>query len=86
MLSDETGPFNIGSEEMVSINELVDIVADVAGKNIKIKHIDGPLGVRGRNSDNKLIKEKLNWDYSMSLKDGIKITYDWIEKQLLNIE
>ena len=85
MLSDETGPFNIGSEEMVSINELVDIVADVAGKNIKIKHIDGPLGVRGRNSDNKLIK-KLNWDYSMSLKDGIKITYDWIEKQLLNIE
>ena len=86
MLSNETGPFNIGSEEMVSINELVDIVADVAGKNIKIKHIDGPLGVRGRNSDNKLIKEKLNWDYSMSLKDGIKITYDWIEKQLLNIE
>ena len=75
MLSNETGPFNsIGSEEMVSINELVDIVADVAGKNIKIKHIDGPLGVRGRNSDNKLIKEKLNWDYSMSLKDGIKIT------------
>ena len=86
MLSNETGPFNIGSEEMVSINELVDIVADVAGKNITIKHIDGPLGVRGRNSDNKLIKEKLNWDYKMSLKDGIKITYDWIEKQLLNIE
>ena len=86
MLSNETGPFNIGSEEMVSINELVDIVADIAGKNIIIKHIDGPLGVRGRNSDNKLIKEKLNWDYKMSLKDGIKITYDWIEKQLLNIE
>ncbi len=52
---------NIGSDEMVSINQLVDIVADIAGKRIHKKHIDGPLGVRGRNSDNRLIEEKLGW-------------------------
>ena len=82
MDSNFIGPVNIGSEEMVSINQLVDTAAKVAGKTIKKKHIDGPLGVRGRNSNNDLIKEKLNWNYSMTLEEGIKKTYDWIVKQI----
>jgi nucleoside-diphosphate-sugar epimerase len=82
--SDFMGPVNIGSEEMVTINQLADIAAKVAGKNITKKHIDGPLGVRGRNSNNDLIREKLQWDYSMSLEDGISNTYNWINKQLGN--
>ena len=82
MSSDFSEPINIGSEEMVSINELVSIVSKAANKEIKIKHIDGPLGVRGRNSNNDLIRSKLDWDYSMSLNDGIKKTFDWIESQL----
>tara|TARA_B100001121_G_C18699233_1_gene626606 strand:+ start:6385 stop:7383 length:999 start_codon:yes stop_codon:yes gene_type:complete len=77
-------PINIGSEEMVSINKLVEIVCEVAEKNINIKHIDGPLGVRGRNSNNDLIREQLNWDYQYSLKEGISITYKWINKQVQN--
>ena len=85
--SDFTGPVNIGSEEMVSINELVDIAAKVADKDVEKNHIDGPLGVRGRNSNNDLIREKLDWDYTMTLEEGIKKTYDWInEEQLGNIE
>jgi len=78
------GPVNIGSEEMVSINTLADTAAKIAGKAITKKHIDGPLGVRGRNSNNDLIREKLQWDYSMSLEDGIAKTYDWINSQLKN--
>ena len=78
MDSDFMGPVNIGSEEMVSINELVRITAKVAHKSIGRDHVDGPLGVRGRNSNNDLIREKLGWDYSQSLEDGIKKTYDWI--------
>ena len=81
--SDFTGPVNIGSEEMVSINELVDIAAKVAGKDVEKNHIDGPLGVRGRNSNNDLIREKLDWDYSMTLEEGIKKTYDWINEEQL---
>ena len=81
--SDFTGPVNIGSEEMVSINELVDIAAKVAGKDVDKNHIDGPLGVRGRNSNNDLIREKLDWDYSMTLEEGIKKTYDWINEEQL---
>lgn len=77
-------PINIGSEEMVSINKLVEIVCEVAEKNINIKHIDGPLGVRGRNSNNDLIRKQLNWDYQYSLKEGISITYKWINKQVQN--
>ena len=70
---------------MVSINELVDIAAKVADKEVEKNHIDGPLGVRGRNSNNDLIREKLDWDYTMTLEEGIKKTYDWInEKQLGN--
>ena len=82
--SDFMGPVNIGSEEMVSINKLADTAAKVAGKVITKKHIDGPLGVRGRNSNNDLIREKLNWNYSMTLEEGIAKTYDWIDKQLVN--
>ena len=82
-----TGPVNIGSEEMVSINQLVDIAAKVSGKDVEKNHIDGPLGVRGRNSNNDLIREKLDWDYTMTLEEGIKKTYDWInEEQLGNIK
>ncbi len=76
-------PINIGSEEMVSINQLVEIVSKIANKKIKINHIDGPLGVRGRNSENSLVREVLNWDYEYSLEDGIKITYEWISKQII---
>ena len=72
------GPVNIGSEEMVTINHLAEIVMQVANKKLSIKHIDGPLGVRGRNSDNKLIKEKLGWAPSKSLREGIAKTYAWI--------
>jgi nucleoside-diphosphate-sugar epimerase len=82
MESDFCGPVNIGSEEMVSINQLVKIAADVAGKQISIKHISGPLGVRGRNSDNRLIREKLGWAPSAPLYEGIKKTYDWISSEV----
>ena len=80
--SDFTGPVNIGSEEMVSINVLVDIAAKVSGKKVEKNHIEGPLGVRGRNSNNDLIREKLGWDYSMTLEEGISKTYNWINSQL----
>ena len=78
MESDFMGPMNIGSEEMVTINQLVKIVSDVSGKQVNIKHIDGPTGVRGRNSDNDLMREKLNWCPSKSLREGIEKTYSWI--------
>ena len=73
---------NIGSEEMVTINELVETAAKVAGKEVQKIHIDGPLGVRGRNSNNDLIRENLDWDYSQTLEEGIRITYNWIEEQI----
>lgn len=82
MISDFTGPVNVGSEEMVTINELVRMVAQVAGKDIKIKNIPGPTGVRGRNSDNKLIREKLNWEPSQPLIDGLTKTYKWVEQKV----
>jgi len=81
--SDFTGPVNIGSEEMVSINQLVDIASKVSDKEVEKNHIDGPLGVRGRNSNNDLIREKLDWDYTMTLEEGIKKTYDWINEEQL---
>ena len=80
--SDCAGPFNIGSEEIVSINKLAEIVSDVADKKIRIEHIPGPLGVRGRNSDNKLIREKLGYDPQYPLREGIAKTYEWISKQV----
>ena len=82
MISDFTGPVNVGSEEMVTINELVRLVAQLAGKDIRIKNIPGPTGVRGRNSDNKLIREKLNWEPSQPLVEGLAKTYKWIEQQV----
>jgi GDP-D-mannose 3',5'-epimerase len=82
MESDFMGPVNIGSEEMVTINELVDVAAKVANKKVEKVHIDGPLGVRGRNSNNDLINEKLGWDYSMTLEEGISKTYNWIKEHL----
>ena len=83
MDSDFMGPVNIGSEEMVTINQLVETAAKVAGKFVDKEHIlDAPLGVRGRNSNNDLIREKLGWDYSQSLEEGIAKTYKWIETQI----
>ncbi|WP_374619714.1 NAD-dependent epimerase/dehydratase family protein [Devosia sp.] len=76
------GPVNIGSEEMVTINGLVDIVAEIAGKRIDKHHIPGPTGVRGRNSDNRLIEEKLGWRPSQTLTAGLERTYEWIERQV----
>ena len=83
MQSDFTGPVNIGSEEMVTINQLVDIACSIEGKSLNKNHIPGPLGVRGRNSNNDLIREKLQWDYSMPLKNGIEKTYSWIKDQII---
>ena len=84
MDSEFIGPVNIGSEEMVTINQLVDTAAKVAGKKIEKNHIPGPLGVRGRNSSNDLIREKLGWDYSQTLEEGICKTYNWILEQIEN--
>ena len=82
--SEYLGPFNIGSDEMVTINKLAKMIIEIAGKKLSIKHIKGPLGVRGRNSDNKFIKEKLNWAPSLPLKYGLKKTYVWIKEQVNN--
>ncbi len=76
------GPVNIGSEEMVTINHLAEMIMKIANKNLTIKHIPGPLGVRGRNSDNRLIEEKLNWKPTRPLIEGIEKTYRWIEEQI----
>lgn len=83
MDSDFIGPVNIGSEEMVTINQLAEMVSGIAGKNIQIKNIPGPTGVRGRNSDNKLIKEKLGWSPSQPLQNGLRETYKWINQQVM---
>ncbi len=82
MESNFTGPVNIGSEEMVTINLLADLIMDIAGKRLKIRHIKGPLGVRGRNSDNRLIQEKLDWKPTRSLREGLEKTYGWIATQV----
>jgi nucleoside-diphosphate-sugar epimerase len=82
MRSDVVGPVNIGSEERISINGLADLVADVAGKRILKRHIPGPLGVRGRNSDNQLIRASLGWAPDQPLRAGIERTYAWVERQL----
>lgn len=82
MNSDFTGPVNIGSDEMISINDLAYMTASIAGKEIKIKHIPGPQGVRGRNSDNTLIQEKLGWRPSATLYAGMFKTYSWIKSQV----
>ncbi len=76
-------PVNIGSDEMVSINGLAGMIADIAGKRIDINHIPGPQGVRGRNSDNRLINEKLGWAPSQPLRAGLERSYEWIERQVM---
>lgn len=76
------GPVNIGSDEMVTINQLAEMAMEIAGKKITLKHIEGPLGVRGRNSDNTLIKEKLGWAPNQPLKEGLAKTYAWISEQI----
>jgi nucleoside-diphosphate-sugar epimerase len=81
MESDFSGPVNIGSEEMISINEFTRMIIKISGKNLKINNIKGPEGVRGRNSDNLLIKEKLNWSPSIPLIEGVIKTYNWILSQ-----
>jgi len=95
MKSDFTEPVNIGSEEMVTINELAEIAILCSGKKISVKNLDGkefedkygfpvPMGVRGRNSDNKLFRENIGWDSKYPLREGIKKTFDWINSQLKN--
>jgi len=86
MQSDFEGPVNIGSDEMVTINELAQMAINISGKQITIKNIPGPLGVRGRNSDNLLIQQKLGWVPNYLLQVGIKKTYEWIQKQYDNIK
>jgi len=82
MRSKFSGPVNIGSEEMVAIDQLTKMIIDISGKKLKMKHIPGPQGVRGRNSDNRLIYRKLKWKPKQPLRDGIQKTYEWIEEQV----
>ena len=82
MESDFIGPVNIGSEEMISINDYAKMIIDISGKKIEIKNIEGPTGVAGRNSDNALIREKLNWEPQISLRESTEITYKWISEQV----
>jgi nucleoside-diphosphate-sugar epimerase len=82
MESDFSGPVNVGSEEMVTINRLAEIIMEIAGKRLTIRHIPGPLGVRGRNSDNRLIRERLGWAPGRLLREGLAKTYGWIAAQV----
>ena len=82
MDSDFTGPVNIGSDEMISINDLARMVIGISKKELTVKNISGPLGVRGRNSDNNLYLKKIGWRVSESLKSGIEKTFNWINKQV----
>lgn len=82
MNSNFTGPVNIGSEEMISINDLAHVVAGIANKEIKIHNIKGPTGVAGRRSDNRLIKESIDWEPSEPLIEGLRRTYHWIERMV----
>ena len=82
MQSDFEGPVNIGSDELISINDLARMTAEIAGKKVVLKHIEGPLGVRGRRSDNRLIEEKLGWRPTRPLREGMEKTYRWIEEQV----
>jgi nucleoside-diphosphate-sugar epimerase len=86
MESDFMGPVNIGSEEMVTIDQLANFAIGISERDINKNHIDGPTGVRGRNSDNTLIREKLNWEPKFSLREGLERTYDWIEEEIVKKE
>ena len=82
MRSDYSEPLNLGQDRLVTINELADLVADAAGVNIEKRHVEGPQGVRGRNSDNTRLREVLGWEPTISLEDGLAETYTWIEQQV----
>lgn len=82
MNSSYTQPLNLGQDRLISINELADMVASIAGIKIQKKHIDGPQGVRGRNSDNSKLEEVLKWTPQISLEEGLKLTYEWIEQEV----
>ncbi len=82
MRSDWTGPLNIGSEEMVTINQLTEMIMNIAGKKLTIKHMPDPQGVRGRNSNNKLVYKKLGWKPNLPLRKGLEVTYLWIKEQV----
>jgi nucleoside-diphosphate-sugar epimerase len=87
MQSECREPLNLGSEEMVTINELARLVIEVSGKRgITLRHVDGPQGVRGRNSDNRLLRELLGWQPSVTLRDGLEPTYRWIEEQVTSAQ
>jgi GDP-D-mannose 3',5'-epimerase len=83
MASGYTDPLNLGRDEMVSINELARIISDIAGVEVALRHVEGPQGVRGRNSDNTLCREVLGWEPGITLEEGLTITYRWIEQQVL---
>ena len=83
MRSGYRGPLNLGQDRMVSINQLADMVAKIAGIRIVKRHVDGPLGVRGRNSDNTLLRQTLNWEPQISLEEGLRRTYEWIESNVI---
>lgn len=82
MASNCREPLNLGQDRMISINELVNIIADIAGIRVEVKHVDGPQGVRGRNSDNTKLRDVLTWEPEISLEEGLKRTYEWIEAQV----
>ena len=84
MRSDHSEPINLGQDRMLSINELADIIADIAGVEIAKVHVDGPQGVRGRNSDNTKLREVTGWEPQISLEDGLRVTYEWIERQVID--
>jgi len=86
MQSNFTGPVNIGSDEMISINNFAQMAIQISGKDLTIKNIEGPLGVRGRNSDNDLIYDRLGWRPSLKLIDGMSKTYNWISQQVVQKE
>ena len=86
MKSNFIGPVNIGSEEMITINDFAKMAIKISGKDIKIKNIDGPLGVEGRNSNNDLLENKLGWKPTSKLIDGMKKTYNWIENQIKKLD
>ncbi|MDR2409035.1 MAG: hypothetical protein LBE13_13105 [Bacteroidales bacterium] len=82
MRSNVSGPVNIGSDELISINDLAKMAMGIAGKALVIKHISGPLGVRGRSSDNTYIQKVLGWHPTSKLIEGMRITYKWISEQV----
>lgn len=81
-----TGPVNIGSEEMIAINDLAKMAIDISGKNLTLKNIEGPVGVMGRNSDNDILRKELNWEPSQTLRDGMEKTYTWISDQVNSLQ